>query len=253
MRKKIVAANWKMNLNLDEGRQLVHAILEGMPNLGNNQEVVIAPSFLHLPELVAAIQGKSQLKAAAQNCYVHAAGAYTGEVSPTMLKHAGVSDVIIGHSERRMLFHESADLLAQKVDLAVKTGMRVLFCCGEPLDIREQGKEQSYVAQQIKDSLFSIEITDYSQIVIAYEPIWAIGTGKTASNEQAQSMHAFIRETLAETWGEPANQIPILYGGSVKPDNAASLFACPDIDGGLVGGASLKASDFLQIIAAVAG
>lgn len=251
MRKKIAAANWKMNLNLAEGEKLVNEIISGLPPLEANKEVVLAPPFLHLPSLAVRIQGQASLKLAAQNCYSERSGAYTGEISPTMLVDAGVQDVILGHSERRSLFHETAGILSSKVNLALQSGLRVIFCCGEPLDIRENGKEKEFVEQQIKDSLFPLTVENLDQLVIAYEPIWAIGTGRTASPEQAQEMHAHIREVLHEKWGQGSEMIPLLYGGSVKPDNAHTLFSCPDIDGGLVGGASLNSEDFLSIIKAL--
>lgn len=251
MRKMIAAANWKMNLHIEEGKKLVQEILDAMPSLEPHQEVVLAPPFLHLPSLVRQTAGNQQVRVAAQNCYSELAGAYTGEISPSLLADAGVHDVILGHSERRSLFHESPSLLAQKVELAMKTGLRVIFCCGEPLESREAGQEKEFVGQQIKDSLFGLTLDNPQSLVIAYEPIWAIGTGHTASPQQAQEMHAHIRQVLAEKWGKISQDIPILYGGSVKPDNAQTLFSCPDIDGGLVGGASLKAADFLPIIEAI--
>ncbi len=190
--------------------------------------------------------------AAAQNCHHKTAGAYTGEVSVEMLQSIGVNYCVIGHSERREYNGETNAMLAEKVNLCLETGITPIFCCGEPLDIRESGTQNEFVAAQLKESLFHLPAERIKELVIAYEPIWAIGTGKTASTEQAQEIHRFLRSVLAEKYGEElANEIPILYGGSVKAGNAAELFACPDVDGGLVGGASLVAGDFIAIIKAL--
>lgn len=252
MRKKIVAANWKMNLTLAEGRQLVDGILAALPQLSEHKLVVIASPFVHITQTAGQLQGKQYIYTGAQNCAAEASGAYTGEVSAMMLKDAGVEYVIIGHSERREYYKEDNATITKKVDLALANGLQVLFCCGEPLDIRDAGTQNTYVEQQIKDSLFHLDAAQLKKITIAYEPIWAIGTGRTASSQQAQDMHAHIRSVIAGQYGtDAANDMAILYGGSCKPSNAAELFACADVDGGLIGGASLKADEFLGIINAM--
>jgi triosephosphate isomerase len=253
MRKKIVAANWKMNLNLAEGKTLVEGILAGLPSLNDSKQVVIAPPFIHLVQTAQQLQEKNNISLGAQNCYSENAGAYTGEVSAVMLQDAGVQYVILGHSERREYFKEDDALLAKKTSQALQHSLKVIFCCGEPLEIRDANTQNDYVEKQIKAGLFHLEAEALKDIVIAYEPIWAIGTGRTASSQQAQDMHAHIRSVIAAKYGkEAADSITILYGGSCKPSNAAELFACPDVDGGLIGGASLKADEFLGIIDAMA-
>lgn len=252
MRKKIVAGNWKMNLTLTEGKNLVADILNGLPALTPYRQVVIAPPFLHLPQTVSQLSGKVNISAGAQNCHQEASGAYTGEVSAAMLQSAEVKYVILGHSERREYFGETDALLAKKTDTALKTGLQVIFCCGEPLEIRDAGTQNDHVEQQIRASLFHLDIAHLHDIVIAYEPIWAIGTGRTATAQQAQEMHAHIRSVIAGQYGEEAaTNMTILYGGSCKASNAAELFAGPDVDGGLIGGASLKAEEFLGIVEAM--
>lgn len=250
-RKKIVAGNWKMNKNLFEGKQLISDILESGLELREDQEVIIAPPFTSLELAASQIKDAKNIYLAAQNCHQEASGAYTGEISAEMLKGLGVSYVILGHSERRQYFGEGDALLAQKTDIVLKNGMKVIFCCGEPLEIREAGSQNAYIQNQIEQGLFHLSEADFKQIVIAYEPIWAIGTGLTASDDQAQEMHAHIRSLVAAKYGEAiANGTSILYGGSCKPSNAAGLFSCPDVDGGLIGGASLVAQDFAGIIKA---
>lgn len=252
MRNKIVAGNWKMNLGLSEGAQLVSGVLEGLPQLKENCKVIFAPPYLHLAQTVSQIQNADNVSVAAQNCHHEASGAYTGEISAVMLKSAEVPYVIIGHSERREYNHETDQLLAKKVDAALAAGLKVIFCCGEPLEVRDANTQNDYVGSQIQAGLFHLSTEQLAQIAIAYEPIWAIGTGRTASSQQAQDMHAHIRSILAGKYGqEAANNTSILYGGSCKPSNAEELFACPDVDGGLIGGASLKAEDFLGIITAM--
>ncbi|MBA3830105.1 MAG: triose-phosphate isomerase [Taibaiella sp.] len=252
MRKKIVAANWKMNLTLEEGKKLVEDILAGNPALDTHNEVVIAPPFIHITQTVAQLNNISHIHAGSQNCYSEASGAYTGEVSAPMLKDAGVRYVIIGHSERREYFKETDALLAKKTDQALANSLQVIFCCGEPLNIRDADTQNQHVADQLQASIFHLSAEQLKNVVIAYEPIWAIGTGRTATSVQAQDMHAHIRQTLAGKYSQAAaDNVPILYGGSCKPSNAAELFACPDVDGGLIGGASLKADEFLGIIAAM--
>ena len=253
MRKKIVAGNWKMNLDLTEGAELVNDIFKGLPVLSEDKQVVIAPPFLHLTQTAAQLTGVIDVKLAAQNCHCDASGAYTGEVSASMLKSAEVNYVIIGHSERREYFKEDNAMLAKKVNQVLSNDMQVIFCCGEPLAIRDAGTQNDYVGTQIREGLFHLPAAQMTNIVIAYEPIWAIGTGRTATSAQAQDMHAHIRSVIGGQYGsEVAAHMTILYGGSCKPSNAAELFACPDVDGGLIGGASLKASDFLGIIEAMA-
>lgn len=248
-RRKIVAGNWKMNKSYGEGRDLTLDIVNKLQP--RETLVVLCPPFVHLQNTHTAINDISNLKLGAQNCHQEDSGAYTGEVSAPMLTSCGCEFVIIGHSERRAYFNEDDDLLAQKTVQAIDHGLQPIFCCGEPLEIREKGTHESFVADQLKHGLFGLSAEAIRQVVIAYEPVWAIGTGKTASPEQAQDMHAYIRKLVAEKYGEEiANQMSILYGGSVKPANAADIFAKPDVDGGLIGGASLKADDFIAIVEA---
>lgn len=251
-RKKIVAGNWKMNLTPQEGAELVNALLAKQFVLDAQTEVVIAPSYVHLIATADLLKDAQQFHLAAQNCHEKEAGAYTGEVSAKMVKSIGAKYVIIGHSERREYNDETDALLADKVNAALAQGLEVIFCCGEPLAIREADTQNDYINIQIKNSLFHLDADAMSKIVIAYEPIWAIGTGKTASAEQAQDMHANIRAFVASQYGQDtANNTSILYGGSCNPKNAAELFGQQDIDGGLIGGASLKADDFAAVIAAI--
>ncbi len=252
MRKKIVAGNWKMNLGLSEGAALISGILESLQRLSERQVVVIAPPFLHLTQTVSQIQGRYNVFVAAQNCHHEAGGAFTGEVSAQMLKSAEVPYVIIGHSERREYNGETDAQLAKKTDAALAAGLKVIFCCGEPLETRDAGAQNNFVGDQIKAGLFHLSAAQLGDVAIAYEPIWAIGTGRTASSAQAQDMHAHIRSVITARYGQQlADDTSILYGGSCKPSNAVELFACPDVDGGLIGGASLKAEDFADIINAM--
>ena len=252
MRKKIVAANWKMNLGISEGTDLVAQILNGMPALSDSKQVVIAPTYVHLHQTASQLQGKSYVNLGAQNCHKEVSGAYTGEVSAAILKSAGVKYVILGHSERREYCHETDATVAAKVNQALANGLQVIFCCGEPLAIRDAGTENDYVGNQVQAGLSHLTTGQMANVVVAYEPIWAIGTGRTASSQQAQDMHAHIRSVLSTRFGnDVAATTSILYGGSCKPSNAAELFACPDVDGGLIGGASLKADDFLGIVKAM--
>lgn len=252
MRKKIVAANWKMNLNLTEGAELVNDIFNGLPVLNEDKKVVIAPPYLHLHQTASQLTGMIDVHLGAQNCHSEASGAYTGEISASMLKSAEVEYVIIGHSERREYFKEDDATVAKKVNQALINELQVIFCCGEPLAIRDANTQNAYVESQVKAGLFHLSAEQLKNVVIAYEPIWAIGTGRTASSAQAQDMHAHIRSVILAQYGEDAaDNISILYGGSCKPSNAAELFACPDVDGGLIGGASLKAEEFLGIINAM--
>lgn len=252
MRKKIVAANWKMNMGLEDGKKLVNDILAGLPALTEQKQVVIAPPFINIVQTAEQLNGKNYISASGQNCYTEVSGAYTGEISAAMLKGAGATYVIIGHSERREYFNESDAMLAKKTDQALANGLKVIFCCGEPLEIRDADTQNEFVEAQLKAGLFHLGAEQLENIVIAYEPIWAIGTGRTASSQQAQDMHQYIRSVLAGHYGDTAaNNMTILYGGSCKPSNAAELFACADVDGGLIGGASLKADEFLGIITAM--
>ncbi|HMR83325.1 MAG TPA: triose-phosphate isomerase [Niabella sp.] len=252
MRKQIAAANWKMNLTYTEGQQLLADILQNDLGSKDNHEVIFAVPF---PYLIMAKEKTTTLKnyfIAAQNCSNKKSGAYTGEVSVDMLDSIKIKHCIIGHSERREYFGETNEMLAEKTNLLLEKGLTPIFCCGEPLEIREAGTQNEYVARQLKESLFHLSADDIKKVVIAYEPIWAIGTGKTATTEQAQEIHAYLRSVIADQYGaEVADEISILYGGSVKANNANELFSCPDVDGGLVGGASLVAIDFIEIIKAL--
>lgn len=250
-RKKIVAGNWKMNQNLFEGKQLVTDILKRSSTNPEHVEVVIAPPFTQLELAATQIKDTPGFFLAAQNCHQEKSGAYTGEVSAAMLKSVGVTYVILGHSERRQYFGEQEALLAQKVDTVLAQELKVIFCVGEPLEVRDADTQNELVRTQVEGGLFHLSAEQFKNVVIAYEPVWAIGTGRTASSQQAQDMHAYIRSLLAVQYGqETADSTVILYGGSCKPSNAPELFACPDVDGGLIGGASLNADDFEGIIAA---
>ena len=250
MRKNIVAGNWKMNTTLQEGVALAKEIDAKLVEKEVKCDVVIATPFTHLVSVVEAVDAV-RIGVGAENCADKTEGAFTGEVSAKMVASTGAKYVILGHSERRAYYHETAEILKEKVVLALENGLTPIFCVGEVLAEREAGEHFDVVAAQIKDSLFELTADDFAKIVIAYEPVWAIGTGKTATAEQAQEIHAFIRQTIAEKYGnEIADNTSILYGGSCKPSNAAELFAKPDVDGGLIGGASLKADDFMGIITA---
>lgn len=250
MRKKIVAGNWKMNLSLEEGQRLTSEILHQYVNVINKQvSVVLNPPFPHLYPVKNLIGETQGIFLGAQNCSDKEFGAFTGEVSAKILASFGVSHVILGHSERREYFKEGDALLATKVNQALAHGLTPIFCCGESLQTREEGNHISVVRSQLTASLFHLSAEEFSKVVIAYEPIWAIGTGKTATADQAQEMHQALRAHIAATYGEElAESISILYGGSANPGNAKELFAKPDVDGGLIGGASLKAGDFIEII-----
>ena len=249
MRRQIAAANWKMNLTLQQAETLMDELMAIPHDLKQDQEAVFAVPFPYLLSIKNKLAGKKNAFVAAQNCYDKKSGAYTGEVSAEMLKSIAVDYVILGHSERREYFNESHAMLAAKINICLENGLKPIFCCGEALAIRESGKENSFVETQLKESLFHLTAEQITGFVIAYEPIWAIGTGKTATHEQAQQMHAHIRSVMADQYGkEIAGTISILYGGSVKANNAKELFGQPDVDGGLVGGASLVASDFAVII-----
>lgn len=252
MRKQIAAANWKMNGTAQQAETLLNEVLEPNITLNDKQLVIFAVPFPFLQQVNRQLGNKNNYFISAQNCSEHASGAYTGEVSAEMLKSIGIRYCIVGHSERREYFNETNPQLARKIDILLKNEMTPIFCCGEPLSIREAGTQDNYVQTQIEESLFHLSADDLLKVVIAYEPIWAIGTGKTATTQQAQDIQQYLRSVLAKKYGnEVASQISILYGGSVKASNAAEIFAAPDVDGGLVGGASLIAKDFIQIIRAL--
>jgi len=249
MRKQIAAANWKMNLTLQQAEKLMDELIAIPHELHENQEAVFGVPFPYLINIKKKLAGKQHAFIAAQNCYDKKSGAYTGETSAEMLKSIGVDYVILGHSERREYFNESHAILAEKINICLENGLKPIFCCGEPLAVREAGNENGFVETQLKESLFHLSADQLTGFVIAYEPIWAIGTGKTASTAQAQEMHAHIRKVISTQYGAAvAGSISILYGGSVKANNASDIFGQPDVDGGLVGGASLVAADFAAII-----
>jgi triosephosphate isomerase len=252
MRKKIVAGNWKMNMNLEEGLSFAKSVEQYFKDKpSKNAEVILCTPYIHLNG-VSEILKKGKVGLGAQNCASEASGAYTGEVSAGMIRSTGAQYVIVGHSERRTYYHENDTLLNKKTILAIGSGLNVIFCCGEVKDERESGKHFDVVRRQLQDGLFSLPAADMEKIVIAYEPVWAIGTGLTATPEQAQEMHHFIRGLVKEKYGKDcAEQVTILYGGSCKPSNAAEIFSKPDVDGGLIGGASLKREDFVAIVEAV--
>ena len=252
MRKQIAAANWKMNLSLAQAENLLNELVATAHTLGAHQEAVFAVPAIYIPLALEKLSNKPNVFVAAQNCHQKESGAYTGEISATMLQSIGVKHIIVGHSERREYFAESDALLADKVNAILAIGSTPIFCCGEPLSIREAETQNAFVEAQLKNSLFHLSAEAIVKVVIAYEPIWAIGTGKTASSAQAQEIHAYIRSCFAAKYGEAvANEISILYGGSVKASNAKEIFSQTDVDGGLVGGASLVATEFTAIINAL--
>ena len=245
-RKKIVAGNWKMNLDLTEAAEWLAEVDAGLIN--DKCDVLVFPSFILIGDLMDMYEGE-QILFGAQNCSNLDSGAYTGEVSAAQLASVGVEYVIVGHSERRDHFGETNQMLKEKIQRALKNDITPIFCCGEPLDVRNENKQQKYVKKQLDESLLGFSTAAMAEIIIAYEPVWAIGTGLNATPEQAQEMHAFIRSQVAAKYSKDiAERIQILYGGSCKPENAKELFSCPDVDGGLIGGASLNAKDFLKII-----
>lgn len=252
MRKQIAAANWKMNLTYQQAEKLIDEILGDGINLDEHQQVLFAVPFPYLIMCKSRVDTESGFDIAAQNCYEKEKGAFTGEVSAEMLHSIGARYCIIGHSERREYFDESNEVLAQKINMCLKCDIVPVFCCGERLQIREKGEQNVYVQQQLEESLFHLTAEQIEKIIIAYEPVWAIGTGKTATTQQAQEMHAHLRSVISNKYGKKiAEKVSILYGGSVKADNAAELFGSADVDGGLVGGASLLAQDFIKIIKAL--
>ena len=248
MRKKIVAGNWKMNLEFAEAEELAATVAEQLEGQALDCEVVICPPALYL-EMATDFAEESVLKVGAQNVSSHDSGAFTGEISASMLASVDVKYCIVGHSERRKYFHEDNVLLAQKVDRLLDYGRSPVYCCGEVLEEREKENHFKIVEQQITDGLFHLNEDEFSNVVIAYEPVWAIGTGRTASPAQAQEMHAFIRQLIAKKYGEYlSEETTLLYGGSCNAKNAKELFSQTDVDGGLIGGASLKAEEFVTII-----
>ncbi len=250
MRTKIVAGNWKMHKNAEETEDLLNDLIDKLPS-DKEAQIIVAPTFVNLASAVDHLEF-TNIGVAAQNMHQAEGGAFTGEISADMLKSVGVNIVILGHSERRAYFHETDALLASKVNTALKHDMNVIFCFGEELKDRQSGNHFNIVENQLKDGLFHLEEKAWENIVLAYEPVWAIGTGETASPEQAQEMHEFIRETIRSKYGSNvAENVSILYGGSVKPDNAGEIFSKPDVDGGLIGGAALKAEDFAAIVSAI--
>ena len=250
MRKNIVAGNWKMNKTLQEGLTLAKGIEAALAGKKVNCDVIIGTPFIHLASVAQAID-TAKIGVAAENCADKASGAYTGEVSAAMVASTGAKYVILGHSERRAYYHETPEILKEKVLLALANNLTPIFCIGEVLEEREAGKHFDVVKAQIEGSLFNLPAEEFGKIILAYEPVWAIGTGKTATAAQAPEMHAFIRQTLAEKYGkEVAENCSILYGGSCKPSNAKELFANPDVDGGLIGGAALEVESFMGIIEA---
>jgi triosephosphate isomerase len=250
MRTKIVAGNWKMHKNAEETEDLLNELINKLPN-DKEVQIIVAPTFINLASAVEHLEF-TNIGVAAQNLHQAENGAYTGEISADMLQSVGVNTVILGHSERRAYFGETDAIISFKVDTAIKHNMSVIFCFGEELKDRQDKQHFNIVENQLRDGLFHLDKTSWENIVLAYEPVWAIGTGETASPEQAQEMHEFIRETVRKSYGNDiADNVSILYGGSVKPDNAKEIFGKPDVDGGLIGGAALKADDFAAIINAI--
>ncbi len=248
MRQKIVAGNWKMHKNAEETEDLLNELIDRI-SPDTSARVIVAPTFVNLSSAADHLEF-THIEVAAQNMHQAASGAYTGEISADMLKSVGVNIVILGHSERRSYFHETDSMIAFKVDAALQNNMEVIFCFGEELRDRQENNHFNIVENQLRDGLFHLDKKDWERIILAYEPVWAIGTGETATPSQAQEMHHFIRETIRKRFGnDVADNVRILYGGSVKPDNAREIFSKPDVDGGLIGGASLKADDFAAIVA----
>ncbi len=252
MRKQIVAGNWKMNCTLDEGKKLASEVIHMVETeVRSEVEVILIPPFVHLASIQGLIGSTNGVHLGAQNCNENESGAFTGEVSADMIASCGARYVTLGHSERREYYGEKDELLAKKVRHVLSKGLIPIFCCGEKLESREASTQESVVKEQVEKALFGLDESDIRKVVIAYEPVWAIGTGKTATSDQAQEMHQFIRDLIAEQYSqETTDEISILYGGSVKPTNAEELFNQPDVDGGLIGGASLKSRDFTDIVKA---
>lgn len=245
MRTKIVAGNWKMNTTVEEGIQLAKAVAAASSKV-NGVKLIVAPPFTHLTSVKEALKG-SNVELSAQNCANKESGAYTGEVSAKMVASTGATYVIIGHSERREYYGENSEILLDKVKLALANNLKPIFCIGERLEERESNRHFDVVKAQLEEVIYKLSDSDFEKIVLAYEPVWAIGTGKTATPEQAQEIHAYIRKVLIDKFGSKAENTSILYGGSAKPSNAKELFSKADVDGGLIGGASLVADDFIAI------
>ncbi len=251
MRKNIVAGNWKMNTTLQEGVKLAQDVDNALKGVEPKCDVIVCVPFTHLASVNGVITNPNKLGLGAENCADHAKGAYTGEVSAAMVASTGAKYVILGHSERRQYYGETSETLREKVALALENGLKPIFCVGEVLEEREAGKHFDVVKSQLVDGLFNLSAEDFAKIIVAYEPVWAIGTGKTATADQAEEIHAYIREVIAEKYGkEVADNTSILYGGSCKPSNAKEIFAKADVDGGLIGGAALKCEDFMGIVTA---
>ncbi len=249
MRDKIVAGNWKMHKNAEETEDLLNELIDKLPS-DAPVHIIVAPTFVNLASAVDHLE-YTNINVAAQNMHQAKSGAFTGEVSAEMLTSIGVNSVIIGHSERRAYFNETSAILKEKVDTALANDLVIIFCFGEELKDRQANTHFDLIEKQLSESLFHLQEKDWANIILAYEPVWAIGTGETASPEQAQEMHAFIRKTIDTKFGSSVSQnVAILYGGSVKPDNAKEIFSKPDVDGGLIGGAALKADDFVAIVKA---
>ncbi|MFA6334048.1 MAG: triose-phosphate isomerase [Bacteroidales bacterium] len=249
MRKKIVAGNWKMNTLLPEGELLVRQLEFLTKELNSDVEIIVCPPFTHLASIGKLVKENDMaISLGAQNCADQESGAYTGEVSVKMLSNVGCKYVILGHSERREYYGETSEKLYKKINLVLNEGMMPIFCVGERLEERESGRHFEVVSEQIKEVLYKLRGVELDKVIVAYEPVWAIGTGKTATSDQAEEMHAYIRRVIADKFGEHAETIPILYGGSCKPSNAAELFSKENVDGGLIGGASLVAQDFIGIV-----
>ena len=246
MRKKIVAGNWKMNTTPAEGVELAKGVAEGKKEVCECVNFIVCPPFTHLSEVVKVTRGTG-IAVGAQDCATEAKGAYTGEVAASMIASLGVEYVILGHSERRQYYGETSETLNKKMAQAYANNLTPIYCVGESLEERKAGKHFDVCKAQIEEVVFNLTEEQFANLVIAYEPVWAIGTGETATAEQAQEIHAYIREVLASKFGEAAAETPILYGGSCKPSNAAEIFAKADVDGGRIGGAALKAEDFLAI------
>ena len=248
MRKKIIAGNWKMNNTLEEGNKLASEVIHMYEDeLGDKVELWMTPPFIHLASVARLAAENTSIVIAAQNIHQEKSGAFTGEISADMVASTGARGVILGHSERRHFFAETDELIREKCLAALAAGLKIILCVGEKLDERESGKQEEVVSSQIRKVLKEIPVSDRGNFIIAYEPVWAIGTGKTASPDQAAAMHDFIRSQLLDLWADQGNDIPLLYGGSCNPANAEGLFSCKNIDGGLIGGASLKSRDFMDM------
>lgn len=250
-RKKIVAANWKMNLNISEANQLTTKLKKNIAKLKSKAEIVLFTNAIYLSKASSDFKKSTKINVGAQNCYFESSGAFTGEISVEMIKSAGAKWILCGHSERRILFGETDEMIAKKVSAVLESGLNMMLCVGEDLACRKKNQQNNKVAEQLEISLGGIDKKYIDRIAIAYEPVWAIGTGVTASSTQAQEMHAFIRKNIQNILGNKAKDISILYGGSCNPSNAKELFSCKDVDGGLIGGASLDADSFTKIVASI--